>query len=168
MSYPPPKYLADAGAASATLRPGDQPHDLTIGARAKVSYVATGATTDGAFGLYRWDMTGVPPAPGTASAHFHRTMAESFYILDGTVSLYNGQKWVDTTAGDYLYVPPGGIHSFANNSGAPASMLILFTPGAPREAYFEELAEIAASGRELTHDEWVELWARHDQYEVPL
>jgi hypothetical protein len=59
-------------------------------------------------------------------------MAESFYILDGTVSLYSGAKWMDTTAGDYLYVPRGGIHSFANNSGAPASMLILFAPGGPR------------------------------------
>lgn len=168
MSYPPPQYLADAGAASATFRPAGQPPDLAIGVRAKVSYVATGATTDGAFGLYRWDMAAVPPTGRTASAHFHRTFAESFYILDGVVSLYNGQKWVDASAGDYLYVPPGGIHSFANNSGAPASMLILFVPGPPRERYFEELAEIAASGRELTHDEWVQLWARHDQYEVPL
>ena len=94
-------------------------------------------------------------------------MAESFYILDGTVSLYSGDRWTDATAGAYLYVPPGGIHSFANNSGAPASMLILFAPGGPREAYFEELADIAATGRELTHDEWVQLWARHDQYEAP-
>ena len=168
MSYPPPQYDGDAGAASATFRPADLPHDLAIGARSKVSYVSTGATTGGAFGLYRWDMAAVPPAAGTASAHFHRTFAESFYVLDGTISLYNGQKWVDANAGDYLYVPPGGIHSFANNSGAPAAMLILFVPGPPREGYFEELAEIAASGRELSHDEWVDLWARHDQYEVRI
>ncbi|WP_433257758.1 hypothetical protein ACQPYK_21440 [Streptosporangium sp. CA-135522] len=30
-------------------------------------------------------------------------------------------------------------------------MLVLFAPGAPREAYFEELAEIVASGRQLEH-----------------
>lgn len=42
-------------------------------------------------------------------------------------------------------------------------MLILFAPGAPRERYFEELAEIARSGRALTPDEWTELYARHDQ-----
>jgi uncharacterized RmlC-like cupin family protein len=168
MSYPPPQYFADAGAASATFRAADQPHDLAIGVRSKVSYVATGTTTGGAFGLYRWDMAAVPPAAGTAGAHFHRTFTESFYVLDGTISLYNGQTWLDATAGDYLFVPPGGIHSFANNSGAPASMLILFAPAPPRERYFEELAEIAAAGRELTHDEWVQLWARHDQYEVAL
>jgi hypothetical protein len=45
-------------------------------------------------------------------------------------------------------------------------MLIVFAPGGPREAYFEELADIAATGRQLSHDEWVELWSRHDQYEA--
>ena len=45
-------------------------------------------------------------------------------------------------------------------------MLILFTPGAPREAYFEELAEIAATGRELSQEEMTELYRRHDQYMV--
>jgi hypothetical protein len=45
-------------------------------------------------------------------------------------------------------------------------MLILFAPGAPREAYFEELAEIANAGRTLTPEEWTELYARHDQYMV--
>jgi hypothetical protein len=43
-------------------------------------------------------------------------------------------------------------------------MLVLFTPGAPREAYFEELADIVATGRELDRQEWAELMARHDQF----
>ena len=45
-------------------------------------------------------------------------------------------------------------------------MLILFAPGAPRESYFRELAEIAASGRALSPEEWTEVWARNDQYAV--
>ena len=36
--------------------------------------------------------------------------------------------------GDFLFVPEGGIHGFRNESGAPASMLLLFAPGAPRAA----------------------------------
>jgi hypothetical protein len=42
-------------------------------------------------------------------------------------------------------------------------MLLLFAPGAPREAYFEALAEIAA-GRQLSKEEWMELCRRHDNY----
>lgn len=36
----------------------------------------------------------------------------------------------------------GGIHAFSNQSGAPAAMLILFAPEAPREAYFEGLNQL--------------------------
>lgn len=168
MSYPQPRYSGDTGAVSATFRPADTPPDLAIGVRTRVGYLATGPTTDGQFGLYRWDMAAVAPAGSTPGGHYHRTFAESFYILDGTVSLYNGDKWTDATAGDFLYVPPGGIHAFANNSGRAASMLVLFTPGAPREAYFEELAAIVGEGRELTEQEWTELYARHDQYEARI
>lgn len=32
-------------------------------------------------------------------------MSEAFYVLSGTVSLYNGTEWVDGHAGDFLYVP---------------------------------------------------------------
>ncbi|GAB3150844.1 cupin domain-containing protein [Micromonospora sonneratiae] len=165
MSYPPPRYFADSGTVVATYRPATVEPDLTIGVKSRVGYLATGDTTDGQFGLYRWDMAGIPNTPG---AHYHRTISESFFVLDGTVSLYDGEKWLDATPGDFLYVPPGGVHAFSNDSGAPASMLVLFTPGAPREAYFEELAEIVATGRQLTDQEWTELYARHDQYAVGI
>ena len=79
--------------------------------------------------------------------------------------MFNGERWIDATSGDFVYVPPGGVHGFHNESGEPASFLLLFTPGAPREAYFETLAEIA-SGRQFTPDDWRELYQRHDQYMV--
>jgi hypothetical protein len=66
-----------------------------------------------------------------------------------------------------LYVPPGGIHGFTNASGAPASMLMLLTPGADRAAYFSELAAIADNGRELSGAEWSEVFARHDNVMLP-
>ncbi len=163
MSYPEPRYLADQGEASATYRPVATEPDLVYTSGTDVHYLATGARTDGDFGMYRYEM---PASPSGPSAHFHRTMSESFYILSGSIRLYDGSAWVDTSPGDFLYVPPGGIHAFRNESGSPATMLILFTPGAPREGYFEELASIGASGRKLTPEEWTELYRRHDQYMV--
>jgi quercetin dioxygenase-like cupin family protein len=82
-------------------------------------------------------------AKGGADPHFHRTISESFYILAGTVRIYDGREWVDASTGDFVHVPPGGIHAFSNQSGAPASMLIHFAPGAPREPYFEGLNDLA-------------------------
>jgi mannose-6-phosphate isomerase-like protein (cupin superfamily) len=104
---------------------------------------------------------------GGAAPHYHRTFSESFYILEGAVRLYDGATWAEGRAGDFLYVPEGGVHGFRNDGEARASMLILFAPGAPRERYFEALAEIASTGRVLDEEEWAALYARHDQYMVP-
>jgi mannose-6-phosphate isomerase-like protein (cupin superfamily) len=136
----------------------------TDGRRTAVHYLGTGDSTDGRFGLYRWEMNAL--AGSGRSTHYHKTISESFFVLNGTIRLYDGNEWVAATAGDYLYVAPGGEHGFSNESGAAASMLVLFAPGNPREKYFEELADIVATGRELSRAERVELYARHDQYMV--
>jgi mannose-6-phosphate isomerase-like protein (cupin superfamily) len=156
-------YAKDVGEASAVRRlVGDVP-ELTMKSGTNVRFVAPGSATNSEFGLFEWNMGSVGGGP---DAHFHKTFSESFYVTNGTVALYDGTAWVDATPGDLVYIPPGGIHAFHNTSGEPASMLILFAPAPPREKYFEELAEIGHSGRTLTDDEWVELWARHDQYPV--
>jgi hypothetical protein len=41
-----------------------------------------------------------------------------------------------------------------------------FAPGAPRESYFEAVAEVARGERTLSPEEWAELYRRHDQYMV--
>jgi mannose-6-phosphate isomerase-like protein (cupin superfamily) len=161
MSYPPDRYLKDEGESSAVLRRATQPPELNIGEITQTSYLATGATTGGRFGLYRWDMG---PQPAGPSAHFHKSISESFFVLSGTVRVYDGASWADAMSGDFLYVPEGGIHAFRNESGAPASMLLLFVPGAPREPYFETLAEVASSERAMTREELLDLWLHHDTY----
>jgi mannose-6-phosphate isomerase-like protein (cupin superfamily) len=162
MSYPPAHFDGSTGAVKAAFRPRDTPPDLTM-PRGFVDYLATEQSTAGEFGLYRWNMDHRVSGP---DAHFHRTISESFFVLEGTVRLYDGGRWIDAVAGDFLHVPVGGIHAFRNESGASASMLLLFAPGAPREAYFEALAEMATSGRQLTEQEYIEFLASHDQYMV--
>jgi quercetin dioxygenase-like cupin family protein len=160
MSYPDPLYSGNQGEISAKYRPMLQEPELRIGARASVQYLSTGASTNGQFGLYRWDILSRGPGP---IPHFHKTMSESFFILSGMVRLYNGERWIDGSSGDFLYVPAGGVHAFHNDSDAPASMLILFVPGIHREPYFEALAEIAA-GRQFGDEEWANLCITYDNY----
>ncbi len=54
------------------------------------------------------------------------------------------------------------MHGFRNESGEPASMLILFTPVAPREDYFERVATTSA----MTEEEQAEFFLRHDTFWV--
>jgi mannose-6-phosphate isomerase-like protein (cupin superfamily) len=162
MSYPDPRYEGSTGEFSAVIRPADRAPDLRLGEAVSIGYLANGASTGGQFGLYRWDSG---PRSGGAAPHFHRTMSESFFVISGNIELYDGKQWVATSFGDFGYVPEGGIHGFRNDSDEPASMLILFVPGAPREGYFEAIAERVA-GRHFSDEEWTALCERHDNYFV--
>ncbi|TIC81330.1 cupin domain-containing protein [Nocardioides sp. GY 10113] len=157
MSYPDPTYFG-GGEVSARFRPADAPPDLRR-AGGSASYLATGASTSGRFGLFRWDMAA---EAGGAEPHFHRTMSESFFVVSGAVRLYDGASWLEGGPGDFLFVPEGGVHGFRNESGAPATMLILFAPGAPREEYFEGLVELAEGRWTPSHDELAAFFERHD------
>jgi mannose-6-phosphate isomerase-like protein (cupin superfamily) len=158
MSYPEPRYHGDTGEASATYRPVASSPEVVYPNGNTVHYLATGEATHGLFGLYRWEFGTQPSGP---DPHFHRTLTESFYILTGSVRIYDGTRWIDTAPGDFVHVPEGGIHGFRNESGAPASMLIHFSPGAPREGYFEGLAAFARSGRPGP-EEPAEFYRLHD------
>jgi hypothetical protein len=51
-AYPPPAYDGD-GDVSAVYRPADTPPELVNPSGTRVDYLATGASTNGLFGLYR-------------------------------------------------------------------------------------------------------------------
>ncbi len=154
--YPPPRYTKDEPEVSARLRRGESPADHEWHGTA-YHYLANQQATGGDYGLYRVD---IAPAGGGPGPHFHRAMSEAFFVLSGRMKLYNGEEWVDGHQGDFLYVPPGGVHGFRNEADEPASMLMLFSPGAPREAYFEGFAQLA----DLTDDERREWFDRHDNF----
>lgn len=156
-------YAGDTGETSAVPVAAASMQTVRMKSGTIGTFVATGAVTRGQYGLYRWEM---PASSGGAGGHFHRSFSEAFYVLEGAPSFYDGRDWAPGGPGDYLYVPEGGIHGFRNDTDVPASMLILFAPGVAREAYFEELAEIGASGRTMTKAAWADLYARHDQVMV--
>lgn len=157
MSYPEPRYTGGTGDQNATYRPADRPPELIYAGGNNVHYLATGESTNGQFGLYRWEMG---PTPSGPDPHFHRAISESFFVLSGTIRIFNGTKWLDTTPGGFVHVPEGGIHAFRNESGAPASMLLHFAPGAPREDYFERLPELGG----MTDEEKAAFFLRHDTF----
>ncbi|MFG3256998.1 cupin domain-containing protein [Streptomyces sp. NPDC048172] len=168
MSYPDPRYFGEHGEINATYRPASTAPDFTAAPRPDAPadatgtafhYLSTALSTGGEYGLYRVDMG---PETSGPSTHFHKAMSESFFILSGTMRLFDGRRWVDATSGDYLYVPVGGLHAFRNESGEPASMLMLFAPGAPREDYFEGVTQLDG----LSQEERADFFRRHDSFFV--
>jgi len=155
-------YLGETGETSAVYRAFEAVEALTRPTGA-VRFTAPGSVTRGEYGLFRWEME---PRAGGPAAHFHRTFSEAFYILAGTVRIFDGTAWIDATEGDFAYVPRGGIHAFRNDSDHDAAMLILFAPGIARERFFEVTTEIARSGRTPSPKEWAAIYAEHDQVMV--
>jgi quercetin dioxygenase-like cupin family protein len=86
----------------------------------------------------------IPPAFATG-LHVHRVQEESFYMLDGECEWHIGEKVIRATAGTYLFIPPGVPHNITNVSERPARVLMTVSPPG-HEHYFEELAQLAASG----------------------
>ena len=129
--YPPERHTGPPEASARWRRAGTPPDIRTD--RGSCDYLAIGAATRGDFGLYRWNMG---PEPSGPAPHFHRGISESFFVLVGTVRIYDGTRWLDCRPGDFVHVPDGGVHAFRNESGEPAEMLLHFAPGAPREGYF--------------------------------
>lgn len=160
MSYPPPKYDGDTGLVNARLRQARTEPEVRYKNGGTAEYLATGESTGGLFGLYRWNMS---PTLSGPDPHFHKTIAEAFFVISGSIRLFDGTTWLVSKPGDFLHVPEGGIHGFKNESGEDASMLILFAPGAPREDYFETLARVS-EGLTMTDDERAAFMVRHDTF----
>ena len=95
---------------------------------------ATGDDGDGHLSLS--ESTIAPGFPGPPP-HLHRTFADSFYVLEGTLTLHAGDETLPLEPGSFALVPPGVVHTFSNPSDAPVRILNLMAPGGFERYDFE-------------------------------
>jgi len=55
----------------------------------------------------------VPPGGGPPP-HVHHREDESFHVIEGTLTVQVGEKILNASAGDFVYLPRGIGHSFKN------------------------------------------------------
>ena len=84
----------------------------------------------------------VPPGGGPMP-HIHHREDESFYLLEGTLTVQVGGNTVAASAGDVAFLPRGIAHSFRNTGDVTAKALVLITP-AGLENFFAEVFDPAA------------------------
>ena len=92
---------------------------------------------DGTFYLGKMTLARFPGPP----PHVHERHLDSFYVLDGTLTLRIGDETVEAKAGSYAVVPPGNVHTFSN-AGEPVRALNIMGPG----GFEQYLKEAAAAG----------------------
>jgi mannose-6-phosphate isomerase-like protein (cupin superfamily) len=107
-----------------------------------VIFKLLGADTNGLFSVVEHPLDagalGAPP-------HTHHNEDEYSYILEGEVTVMLGDEVITAGPGTLIAKPRGLIHTFWNATTEPAKILEIIAP-AGFEKYFEEAAELAASG----------------------
>lgn len=69
--------------------------------------------------------------------HFHPKQEETFYVLQGELSVFKQDKWVTLKAGDMLTIPAKTPHSYKNTSKKPVLFEFHITP----RVQFREMLE---------------------------
>lgn len=117
----------------------DEGKQLVWALGALVNGRARALETDGAFELL--EHTG--PEGYASPLHTHLEEAESFYVIEGRLTMVIGDDEVAAEAGSFAYVPPKEQHAFRVDSPT-ARFLMLVTP--PRLLpFFDEIGEPALS-----------------------
>jgi quercetin dioxygenase-like cupin family protein len=104
-------------------------------------FKAEGTDGDGSFSLS--ETTLGPGFPGPLP-HRHRAFLDSFYVLEGTLSVRLGDEQTQAGPGSIAIAPPGTVHTFANPTEATVRMVNLMAPGG-FEQYLREVHAASAS-----------------------
>lgn len=93
--------------------------------RISAVFKADGRETQGRYSVSEWWLDPDTAGPG---AHSHPE-DDLFYVIEGTMSLRLGDRWVDAQKGSFLLVPGGVTHDFENRSQSRAGVLSFSIPG---------------------------------------
>lgn len=107
-----------------------------------VELKATSETTGGAFSIA--EVTVAPGFPGPPP-HTHRELTDSFYVLEGTLTVRVGDETMEAGPGAYVCATPGTVHTFSNPGDSPVRFLNINSP-AGWENYLRELMAAMGDG----------------------
>ena len=131
------------------------------------SQTAINKDTNGKYAV--WEAI-VPPGGGPPP-HVHSREEEGFYILEGEITLQIGDQRIVAMAGTFANMPVGTPHSFKNESGQPARMLISVAPAGLEQMFFEfgvPLPEGSTTALPPTKEEIEKLLAVAPKYGIEI
>jgi mannose-6-phosphate isomerase-like protein (cupin superfamily) len=88
-------------------------------------FKADGKETLSRYAISEWWLEPRTKGPG---AHSHED-DDVFYVLEGTMSIRLGKRWIDAPKGSFVLVPGGMTHDFENRTRKRAGMLNISAPG---------------------------------------
>jgi mannose-6-phosphate isomerase-like protein (cupin superfamily) len=122
------------------------------------AWKANGRDNEGRFDLLVIDHLEYASGP---PLHFHSTFEDSFFVLDGVLTLQLGDDVYELAAGDFGTAPPGVPHSLTNADPDQTSCRVinLLTPGVGFDEYIRQIDQLAERG---DHEGMTRLNAQYD------
>lgn len=105
------------------LRPGEG-RAYPMG-RISAVFKADGDETQRGYSISEWWLEPHTQGPG---AHSHEE-DDIFYVIEGTMSVLVGDRWIDAPKGSFVLAPGGVTHDFENRSSSRAGVLNFSIPG---------------------------------------
>ena len=109
------------------------------------TWKANGRDNEGRFDFVAIDHLAYRTGP---PLHVHATQEDSFYVLEGILTVQLGDDVIELEPGDFATAPPGVPHS-ATNAHADQNAcraVNLLTPGIGFDRYVSQLEQVAAAG----------------------
>jgi mannose-6-phosphate isomerase-like protein (cupin superfamily) len=88
-------------------------------------FKADAGETGDRYSISEWWLEPHTAGPG---AHSHAE-DDVFYVIEGTMTVLVGDRWVDAPAGSFVLAPAGVTHDFENRSSRRAGVLNFSIPG---------------------------------------
>jgi mannose-6-phosphate isomerase-like protein (cupin superfamily) len=82
--------------------------------------------TDNKYSVSEWWLEPHSEGPG---AHVHEHIVQTFYVLEGPVSFFVENKWIDVETGTFIRIPENTMHTFANRTDKKTGFLNFDIPG---------------------------------------
>jgi quercetin dioxygenase-like cupin family protein len=93
--------------------------------------------TGGSFSVHDNVIPAGSPGP---LPHLHRDHEETFYVLEGELTVRAGERRITAPTGSFVVISRGVVHQPSNSGTEPTRVLLIFSP-AGMEHFFEEAAE---------------------------
>jgi quercetin dioxygenase-like cupin family protein len=88
-------------------------------------FKADGAETQGRYSISEWWLEPYTEGPGP---HSHPE-DDIFYVIEGTMSVLVGERWIEADKGSFVLIPGGVVHDFQNRTAERAGLLDFSVPG---------------------------------------
>jgi len=106
----------------------------------RVTVKAGGAETGHAFSQIETD----DPRGSGPPLHLHHNEDETFYVLEGEVTILVGDVRIDLMAGDYVFAPRGIAHAYVVRAER-ARMLVTASPGGVEQFFVSQGVPVTGS-----------------------